>query len=75
MVGYRPAQMMGLFVRAFCDLPLEAVLIWVFANWTTVLVYETILFAFHVGQKRFWRVLFFRRGVAPAQTRRLPRSV
>ena len=57
--GYQPAQMMGLFVRAFCDLPLEAVLIWVFANWTTVLVYETILFAFHIGEKRFWRVLFF----------------
>ena len=57
--GYQPAQMMGVFVRAFCDLPLEAVLVWVFANWTTVLVYETILFAFHIGEKRFWRVLFF----------------
>lgn len=57
--GYQPAQMMGLFVRAFCDLPLEAVLIWVFANWTTVLVHETILFAFNVGEKRSWRVLFF----------------
>ena len=56
--GYQPSQMMGLFVRAFCDLPLEAVLIWVFANWTTVLVYETILFAFHVGEKRIWRMLF-----------------
>jgi len=51
--GYRSAQNDGLFVRAFCDLPLEAVVVWVFANWTTVLVYETILFAFHVGEKRF----------------------
>jgi hypothetical protein len=57
--GYQPAQMMGLSVRAFCDLPLEAVLVWVFANWTTVLVYETILFAFQIGEPRFWRVLFF----------------
>jgi len=56
--GYHKEQMMGIFLRAFCDLPLEAVLVWVFVNWTTVLVYETALLALHLGIKPFWKILF-----------------
>jgi hypothetical protein len=41
--GYQPEQMTGLRVRAQCDLPIEAVLVWSLASWTTVIVYEFIL--------------------------------
>lgn len=60
--GYQPEQMMGISLRAYCDLPLEAALVWVFANWTTVLIYETFLFAFRTGLTPFWRVFLLSRG-------------
>lgn len=48
--AYNPDQMMGIFVRPLCDLPLEAVLVWTLGSWTTVIVYETILTALHAGR-------------------------
>jgi len=49
--AYNPDQMMGIFVRPLCDLPLEAVLVWTLGSWTTVIVYETILTAMYAGRK------------------------
>jgi len=49
---YRSAQMMGLFVRAFCDLPLEAVGLGL-RDWTTVLVTKRFCSAFHVARNDF----------------------
>jgi hypothetical protein len=47
--GYQPQQMIGLRVRAQCDLPIEAVLVWSLASWTTVIIYEFILATLKLG--------------------------
>ena len=39
---YNRGQMIGVFIGAFTGLPLEAVVIWLFATWTTVIIYETV---------------------------------
>jgi len=54
--GYEPDQMMGLFMRPHCDLPIEAVLVWTLGTWSTVIIYESLLTALHAGRKG-WRVL------------------
>ncbi|MFO1499389.1 MAG: hypothetical protein U1G07_13500 [Verrucomicrobiota bacterium] len=56
--GYVPDQMMGIFLKPHCDLPLEAVLVWTLASWTTVIIYETVLTAIYAGRHgwRIWRV-------------------
>lgn len=48
--AYNPDQMMGIFIRPLCDLPLEAVLVWTLGSWTTVIIYETILTAVYAGR-------------------------
>jgi hypothetical protein len=48
---YNREQMMGVFINAFTGLPLEAVVLWVFAAWAAVIVYETIYTLLHLG----WR--------------------
>ncbi|HYT59772.1 MAG TPA: hypothetical protein VEL06_06350 [Haliangiales bacterium] len=48
---YQPDQMMGLFLKPHCDLPIEAVLVWTLGSWTTVIIYETVLTALHAGRK------------------------
>ncbi len=48
--GYQPDQMMGLFIKPACNLPVEAVLVWTLGSWTTAIVYETILTALHAGR-------------------------
>lgn len=57
--GYVPDQMMGIFLKPHCDLPLEAVLVWTLGSWTTVIIYETILTALHAGRKGWslWGIL------------------
>lgn len=40
--GYEPSAMMGLTIRAWADLPVEAVLVWFAVTFTTVFVYEVI---------------------------------
>jgi hypothetical protein len=49
--GYQKDQMMGIFLKPHCDLPLEAVLVWTLGSWTTVIVYETVLTAIFAGRK------------------------
>jgi hypothetical protein len=49
--AYVPDQMMGIFFKPHCDLPIEAVLVWTLGSWTTVIIYETILTALHAGRK------------------------
>ena len=41
--GYQPDRMIGLRIRAQCDLPVEAVLVWTLGTWAAVMVYETVL--------------------------------
>jgi hypothetical protein len=48
--AYEPDQMMGIFIKPHCDLPIEAVLVWTLGSWTTVIIYETILTALHAGR-------------------------
>ncbi len=57
--GYVPDQMMGLFLKPHCDLPIEAVLVWTLGTWTTVIVYETILTAVFAGRRGWslWGIL------------------
>jgi hypothetical protein len=40
--GYRPEQMMGLFIGAWAGLPIEAVLVWISVTYTTAIVYEVL---------------------------------
>lgn len=57
---YKHAQMMGIFVRPHCDLPLEATVVWTLASWTTAIVFETILAGLRLHAERgvsFWRIL------------------
>jgi hypothetical protein len=53
--AYEPDQMMGIFLKPHCDLPIEAVLVWTLGSWTTVIIYETILTALYAG-RRGWRL-------------------
>lgn len=39
---YQHKQMMGLFIKAWHQLPLEAVLVWFSVSFTTIILYETI---------------------------------
>lgn len=48
--GYQPDQMMGIFLKPFFDLPIEAVLVWTLGTWTTIIIYETILTAIYAGR-------------------------
>jgi hypothetical protein len=49
--GYEPDQMMGIFLKPHCDLPIEAALVWTLGSWTTVIIYETILTATQAGRR------------------------
>jgi hypothetical protein len=53
--AYEPDQMMGIFLKPHCDLPIEAVLVWTLGSWTTVIIYETILTAMYAGRQG-WRL-------------------
>ena len=47
--NYRHDQMLGIYIGAWANLPIESVLMWIFAGWSTVMTFE------------FFRVLFHRR--------------
>ena len=49
--AYEQDQMMGIFLKPHCDLPIEAVFVWTLGSWTTVIIYETILTAIYAGRK------------------------
>jgi hypothetical protein len=55
--GYQKDQMMGFFIKAQCDLPVEAILVWTLATWATVMVYETILNVLRIKEQRPDRTL------------------
>jgi hypothetical protein len=38
--AYEPDQMMGIFLKPHCDLPIEAALVWTLGSWTTIILYE-----------------------------------
>jgi hypothetical protein len=40
--GFRPSQMLGLFINGFSGLPIEEPLLWLGITWFTVITYETI---------------------------------
>jgi hypothetical protein len=40
--GYQPEQMMGLFIGAWSNLPIEAVLVWIAVTYGTMIVYEIV---------------------------------
>lgn len=40
--GYRPEQMVGIFIGAWAGLPIEAVLVWISVTYTTAIVYEVL---------------------------------
>lgn len=40
--GYKPEAMMGIFIAAWSQLPLEAVFVWLAVTFTTVIVYEVV---------------------------------
>ena len=40
--GYRPQQMIGIFIGAWSGLPIEAVLVWISVTYTTAIVYEVL---------------------------------
>jgi hypothetical protein len=69
--GYEPDQMMGIFLKPLCDLPIEAVLVWTLGAWTTIIVYETILTAVHAGRKG--RALFGIPAASDAELHRVKR--
>ena len=40
--GYQPKQMVGLFIGAWSDLPIEAVCVWIAVTYATVIVFEIV---------------------------------
>lgn len=65
--GYKPRPMTGLYVGAWFKLPIEAVLLWLSATFTTVTVYET--YKILISMKRVcgvdtWTAIFGPRSVS-----------
>ena len=54
---YQYTMMMGLHVKAWAELPVEAILVWIAVSITTAIVYETVKVSLHV--RRPWRELLF----------------
>jgi len=55
--GYKHEQMIGIFIDAWTNLPVECVIVWMAATYTTVIVYETVKI-FIVLKKHREHVLF-----------------
>jgi len=53
--GFRPEEMVGLFVRAWSGLPVEEVVVWVAVTWATVIVYEVMKAWVRGGSEVFLR--------------------
>lgn len=62
--AYQPRTMVGLYIRAWDNLPVEAVFVWISVTYMTVLVYETIR-CWHASGKRA-RYAFFGKSMAAA---------
>ena len=48
---YRQTWMMGMHIRAWADLPVEAAILWVAVTYTTTIVYETIKVNLHLRKR------------------------
>jgi hypothetical protein len=57
--SYQPAAMVGLYIRAWDNLPIEAVFVWIAVTYMTVLVYETIR-CWHASGRPLGNALFRR---------------
>jgi hypothetical protein len=55
--GYQPTAMVGVDIRAWDNLPIEAVFVWMAVTFATVLVYETIR-CWHASGKRARHAFF-----------------
>jgi hypothetical protein len=62
---YNRSQMMGILIGAWTDMPLEAALLWAFAAWTNVIVYESIHTFVRMDRKDVVDVLSMKTGDAP----------
>jgi hypothetical protein len=62
---YRFEQMMGVRIKAWAGLPLEAALLWLAVTFTTVIVYETFKIYLHLGSGSLIGKLF---GVGQTRT-------
>ena len=62
--AYQPTTMVGLYIRAWDNLPIEAVFVWIAVTFATVLVYETMR-CWHASGKRA-RHAFLGKSVATA---------
>jgi hypothetical protein len=40
--GYQKPQMLGLFIRGWAELPIEAVCVWIAVTYGTIIIYETV---------------------------------
>jgi len=65
--AYQESAMTGLYVRAWDNLPVEAVFVWIAVTYTTVLVYETVR-CWHASGRSAGDALF-RRRIAPEKRR------
>jgi hypothetical protein len=62
--AYQPRTMVGIYIRAWDNLPVEAVLVWMAVTFATVLVYETFR-CWHASGRRA-RHAFFGKSLAAA---------
>lgn len=64
--SYQPTAMLGLYIRAWDGLPIEAVFLWITVTYMTVLVYETIR-CWHASGRPAGDALFRRRAAREAR--------
>ena len=50
--GFRPNQMLGVFINGFSGLPIEEPMLWLGVTWATIIVYETISTLLFMDWKR-----------------------
>lgn len=68
--AYQPAAMVGVYIRAWDNLPIEAVLVWIAVTFATVLVYEAMR-CWHASGRRALHAFFGERiAAAPDLTSR-----
>lgn len=56
--GYVPEQMVGVFIGAWSNLPIEEPLLWVMISFTTVILYETVKLVLYKRSKTVGEALF-----------------
>ena len=50
--GFRPEQMIGIFIGAWANLPIEEVVVWISVTYTTAIVYEVLKIKLHRSAAR-----------------------